>query len=73
MPFDCDIIRDNGQLGLLVYRPFEAKFGKPDPANNKAPIDAATTIQALVVYGTIPDSSQPSLKAYIHGETPSNG
>jgi hypothetical protein len=48
MPIDADIIRDNGELGLPVYRNLEARFGTPDPANNKAPIDAAATIQALV-------------------------
>ncbi len=45
MPRDCDIIRDNNQLGLPAYRPTELKFGKADPANNKAPIDATATIQ----------------------------
>jgi hypothetical protein len=62
MPFDCDIIRDNGELRLPVYRNLEARFDKADPANNKAPIDPAATIQQLVVYGANPDSSQQSLK-----------
>jgi hypothetical protein len=58
MPRDCDINRDNNQLGLPAYRSNELRFGKADPANNKAPIDAAATIQQLVVLRAIPDSSQ---------------
>jgi hypothetical protein len=65
MPRDCDIIRDNNQLGLPAYRPNELRFGKADPANNKAPIDATATIQQLVALGAIPDFSQQSLKDYM--------
>jgi hypothetical protein len=65
MPRDCDIIRDNILLGLPAYRSNEMRFGKADPANNKAPIDAAATIQQLVTLRAIPDSSQQSLKDYM--------
>jgi hypothetical protein len=65
MPKDCDIIRDNISLGLPAYRSIELRFGKADPANNKAPIDATATIQQLVTLRAIPDSSQQSLKDYM--------
>jgi hypothetical protein len=65
MPRDCDIIRDNISLGLPAYRSIELRFGKADPANNKAPIDATATIQQLVTLRAIPDSSQQSLKDYM--------
>jgi hypothetical protein len=65
MPRDCDIIRDNISLGPPAYRSNEMRFGKADPANNKAPIDAAATIQQLVTLRAIPDSSQQSLKDYM--------
>jgi hypothetical protein len=31
MPKDCDIVRDNNQLGLPAYRSNELRFGKPRP------------------------------------------
>jgi hypothetical protein len=65
MPRDCDVIRDNNQLSLPAYRSNELRFGKADPANNKAPIDATATIQQLVALRAIPDSSQQSLKDYM--------
>ncbi len=65
MPKDCDVIRDNISLGLPAYRLNKLRFGKADPANNKAPIDAAATIQQLVTLRAIPDSSQQALKDYM--------
>jgi hypothetical protein len=65
MPRDCDVIRDNISLGLPAYRSNEMRFGKADPANNKAPIDAASTIQQLVTLRAIPDTSQQLLKDYM--------
>ncbi len=65
MPRDCDVIRDNNTLGLPAYRSNELRFRKADPATNKAPIDAAWTIQRLVELRAIPDSSQQSLKDYM--------
>ena len=65
MPMDCDIVRDNISLGLHAYRSIEMRFGKADPANNKAPIDATATINQLVTLRAIPDSSQQSLKDYM--------
>jgi hypothetical protein len=53
MPRDCDVIRDNNQLGLPAYRSNELRFGRADPANNKAPIDATATIQQLVALRAI--------------------